>query len=191
VRDFVALVSGVPRSGTSLMMQMLAAGGFPVLADAARPPDADNPRGYLEYAPVAATPRDVAWLGDARGRAVKVVHTLLRHLPEGPQLRVVLMLRDLGEVARSQRAMLARRGEPEAGEDLTPVWEAQLRGVRAWAVERPHTALLALDYRQVVSDARAAGRRVDAFLGGVLGPEAMAACVDPALYRNRAPGRGA
>jgi hypothetical protein len=109
-RSFVTIVSGLPRSGTSLLMQMLRAGGMPVLADDARPPDTDNPAGYLEYAPVLRTATDANWVAAAPGHAVKVIYALLRHLPRGFAYRVLWMRRDLDEVIASQQAMLARRG---------------------------------------------------------------------------------
>lgn len=186
MRGFVTIVSGVPRSGTSLLMQMLAAGGMPLLADEVRAADEDNPRGYYEYAPVMASARDASWFDEARGRAVKVIHTLLPRLPEGDQVRVILMRRDLSEVLRSQQKMLARRGgAPLEEKGLAAVFEAQLTRAREWAIERPRTALLDLDYAVVIGDPAAAARRLDAFLGGGLDVAAMAACVDPALYRSR------
>src|ERR1022692_2693155 len=96
--SFVTVVSGIPRSGTSLMMQMLAAGGMPVLAGELRAPDEDNPRGYFEFEPVKRTKRDPAWLREAPGKAVKVVYLLLRDLPAGYDYRVIVMRRDLNDV---------------------------------------------------------------------------------------------
>lgn len=188
MREFTTVVSGVPRSGTSLMMQMLGAGGIPLLVDDVRAPDVDNPRGYAEYAPVMASQRDVSWYGDAAGRAVKVIHTLLRHLPEAGELRIILMERDFDEIARSQARMLARSqatGDIADEGRLAEVFAAQLQEVRRWAIARPRTALLAMGHRQVLEDPVGAARRVDAFLGGGLDVAAMAACADPALYRSR------
>ncbi|MFP6608385.1 MAG: sulfotransferase family protein [Myxococcota bacterium] len=188
MRDFVTVVSGVPRSGTSLMMQMLAAGGLPLLVDEQRPPDEDNPHGYFEYAPVKASARDVAWWGGAAGRAVKVVHALLRHLPESGELRIVLMDRDLGEVLRSQRAMLERAGGASEAEDemaLARVFEAQLDEARAWAVARPRTALLPVAHRRLIESPAEVVSRIQVFLGGGLDGSAMVACVDPDLVRSR------
>ena len=188
MRDFVTVVSGVPRSGTSLMMQMLAAGGLPLLVDDQRPPDEDNPRGYFEYTPVKASARDVGWWGGAVGRAVKVVHSLLRHLPEWGELRIVLLDRDLGEVLQSQRAMLERAGgvfEREDDAALARAFEAQLDEARAWAVARPRTALLPVAHRCLIESPAEVVSRIQAFLGGGLDAEAMVACVDPGLYRSQ------
>jgi hypothetical protein len=189
VKDFVTVVTGVPRSGTSMMMQMLEAGGIPLLVDDVRPPDADNPNGYAEYAPVAASARDVSWFAEARGRAVKVVHALVPHLPDEGDLRIVAMKRDPTEVMRSQRTMLDRggsRGRHQDDQVVTAVFRAQAEATRRTAVTRPRTALLEISYPDVVDDPVAAARRVDAFLGGGLDVEEMAARVDAKLYRNRA-----
>jgi len=188
VRDFVTVVSGLPRSGTSLMMQMLAAGGLPLLVDGHRPPDAENPRGYFEYAPVKASARDVGWWSGASGRAVKVVHALLRHLPDQGEVRIVLMDRDLGEVLQSQRAMLERAGRAFEEEDepaLSRVFEAQLGEARAWAAARPRTAVLPVVHRRLIEEPAVVVPRIEAFLGGGLDAGAMVACVDPALHRSR------
>ncbi len=186
MRRFVTVVSGVPRSGTSLMMQMLAAGGVPLLVDDERPPDEDNPRGYAEYARVKASARDVSWIAEAPGHAVKVIHALLRHLPGDLELRIILMERNLEEVLASQRAMMERAGAV-TGDDpgLAALFADQLEAARAWAVERPRTALLRVLYRDAVERPADVARRVDAFVGGALDVPAMIRAVDPALYRNR------
>jgi hypothetical protein len=189
-RGFVTIVSGLPRSGTSLAMQMLRAGGVPVLSDALRPPDADNPHGYLEYAPVLRTATDASWLAQAHGKAVKVVYALLRQLPQGFEYRVLWMRRRLDEVIASQERMLARRGVPPEGgltrERLAAVVAAQLAETEAWLARQPSFRVLALDYGEVVADPRPAAQGIDELLGGGLDREAMVGTVDPQLHRQRA-----
>ena len=190
-RGFVTAVSGLPRSGTSLAMQMLRAGGMPLLTDAMRPPDADNPSGYLEYAPVLRTATDASWVAQAPGKAVKVVYALLRQLPPGFEYRVLWMRRRLDEVIASQERMLARRGAPaDAGisrERLAAVFAAQLAETETWLAQQPSFRVLALDYNEMVAGPQTAARAIDAFLGGGLDLEAMMGAVDPLLYRRRAP----
>ena len=67
----IAIVSGLPRSGTSLMMQMLAAGGMPVLSDGERQADTDNPKGYFEWERIKRLPKDPACIVEAEGKVVK------------------------------------------------------------------------------------------------------------------------
>src|SRR5229473_1246199 len=110
IRDYVTVVTGMPRSGTSLMMQMLEAGGITALADDRRPADIHNPQGYFEYEPVTRIARDASWLEAARGKAVKIIYRLLPHLPADFGYRIVFMDRNLSEIFMSQRDMLRARG---------------------------------------------------------------------------------
>lgn len=187
----VTVVSGLPRSGTSLMMQMLAAGGHPVLADATRGPDHDNPRGYYEFEPVKRTRADAGWVADAAGKAVKVVHLLLPALPEDHTYRVIFMKRDLDEVVRSQAAMLERLGA--AGAKMSPaqlrsVYESQYRKTAEWLREREAFRVIDVNYNDLVADPAPVVARVVEFLGGELDAGAMIAAIDPGLYRQRGDG---
>jgi len=188
-RPYVVVVSGAPRSGTSLAMQMLRAGGLPVLADDRRPPDASNLRGYWELAAVRRLPRDAGWLEGAEGHAVKVVHALLPALPAGRFYRVVWMERDAAEVARSQRALLARAGRaPDDGLDdarAAAVQAAQLDAVARAVEARPEFRRQVVRYADLLRDPAAGAARMAAFLDGALDVAAMARAVDPALHRVR------
>ncbi|HLA63748.1 MAG TPA: hypothetical protein VK610_04930 [Rhodothermales bacterium] len=186
----IVVVSGLPRSGTSLLMQMLAAGGLTPLTDAFRAPDDSNPRGYYEHEGVKALARDAAWVPDADGHALKVVAPLLPLLPPGPDYRVVFTDRALDEVLRSQASMLTRLGRPAARpEVIRPVFERQLAAAHAWAAAHA-TASLTLPYPALLADPAAAAARLADFIeaGGAapLDRPAMAATIDPALYRERA-----
>ena len=110
--ESLVVVTGLPRSGTSMLMQMLAAGGLPVLSDGLREADEDNPRGYLEFEPVKNLLKDSKWLFGGGGKAVKIVAPLLAALPPGLACRVILSERDLEEVLDSQERMLLRRNQP-------------------------------------------------------------------------------
>ena len=187
MRDFVTIVSGLPRSGTSLMMQMLAAGGMPVLTDGVRAADEDNPRGYLEFEAVKRTRQDSSWLNSARGKAVKMVYLLLRDLPPTEDYRVILMHRDLTEVLASQRAMLLRLGNPGADlsdAQMASLFRAQLQSTTAWLQADPRFRLLETHYQDCLRNPARAAAQVNEFLGGHLDETAMAAAVDPALYRR-------
>jgi hypothetical protein len=185
----LVVVSGLPRSGTSMMMQMLAAGGLEVFTDGSRPADADNPRGYLEHDAVRRTPSDPSWIAAARGRVVKVVLPLLRHLPPGVACRVLMMQRPLVEVLASQARMLARRDRlSETGEDaaLARDFAAELERFDDWVAGRAGVETLYVDYGATLADPVGTAARVDAFLGGGLDRAAMAAAVEPDLRRVRA-----
>lgn len=194
-RSFVTVVSGVPRSGTSLVMQMLAAGGIPLQSDGARLPDRDNPRGYLEDAllrRLGSDPRAGERLVAARGRAAKLVHVLLRHLPVGPEYRVLLVERDLGAVVASQDAMLARAGRGGAdlpARRLAEIYREQLDACRQALDARSDVRWLPLRYEVLLRDPEGESARIAAFLGGDLDTAAMRGAVDPALCRQQDCGR--
>jgi hypothetical protein len=185
----ITIVSGLPRSGTSLMMQMIQAGGIPALTDAQRAADEDNPRGYLEFEAVKKTRQDPSWLSSADGKVVKMVHLLLYDLPTDREYRVVFTRRNLQEVLASQRKMLQRQGKAGAAmndEQLIKVFDGQLQKLFAWLPTQTHLRVLEVAYNDVMTDARPVVRRINEFLGGHLDEPAMLAAVDPSLYRNRA-----
>lgn len=184
----IIVVSGLPRSGTSMAMQMLQAGGIGVLTDHARAADTDNPRGYLEFERVKRLRTDRGWLDEAAGRAVKVIHLLLMELPDDRPYRVIFMHRPMVEVIRSQAVMLDRSGRAGASippERLAQVFESQLAQVRAWLSARPCFEVLDLQHGEVVARPLAQAERMRDFLGMPMDVQAMAAAVDPSLHRNR------
>ena len=185
----VTVVSGLPRSGTSMMMRMLEAGGVAILGDGQRRADEDNPRGYFELEAVKATARDASWLEAAAGKAVKVVSALLVDLPPAQhRYRVIFMRRDLGEVVASQAKMLERRGQAAPRESALATKElliAHLAEVEAILRERADMALLFLSYNRAIAAPAAAAERVAAFLGGGVDVDRMIAAIEPALHRHR------
>jgi len=188
-RDYVTIVSGLPRSGTSLLMQMLTAGGLQAYSDGERTPDDDNPRGYYEHAAVKRLAVDNSWLPSATGMVVKVIAQLLHYVPDELPCRVVFVERNLDEVLRSQATMLERSGQPGAGvpaAQLSKVFETQLASVRAMLTKRKEMAVLGFDYARVVENPSDTANQLAAFLDGGLDTKAMAAVVDSKLYRNRA-----
>jgi hypothetical protein len=185
----VNVVSGLPRSGTSLAMQMIHAGGIPALTDGQRTSDDSNPRGYFELERVKQLKQDKSWLDDAAGKVVKVIHLLLAELPDDRPYRVVFMQRDLREVVQSQATMLARSGRTGGQlppERLIAVYEQQLKTVEQWLAARPNFSVLRVPYAQLVSDPAGVVPTVNAFLGGTLDEARMRAAVDPGLHRNKA-----
>lgn len=184
----IVIVSGLPRSGTSMMMQMLNAGGIPSLTDGLRSPDDDNPKGYYELEAVKKTKQDFSWLADAAGTSVKVVHLLLRELPLNRKYRIVFMKRHLEEVLASQAAMLERRNEK--GANLTPdrlakAYQQQLDKLDQWIADQACMEVLYVAYHDVVADPNAQAVRINEFLGGQLDVDSMAAVSDSMLYRQR------
>ena len=183
----IIIVTGLPRSGTSMMMQMLAAGGIEVVADDERSADDSNPRGYFEDQRVTRLGRDAAWLSEARGKAIKIVAPLIPLLPRSTPALVVFMDRPIQAVMRSQRAMLerlGREGSRLSDEALAAALTAHTRRAKAWTATAPHADLLILSYDDVITHPDDAAARVVSFLGRPLDAAAMAAAVDPGLRRQ-------
>ena len=189
----IVVVSGLPRSGTSMLMRMLEAGGLPVVTDGQRAADEDNPRGYFEVERIKGLAResDPSWLAESRGKAIKVVSYLLKSLPTGFNYRVVFVRRDIDEVLASQSKMLARRGETHdvPPETMRGLFEKDVARARQMLAQEPHFESLEVDYAAVLARPLEEARRIAGFLGESLDVQAMAAAVDPSLYRNRAPAR--
>jgi hypothetical protein len=182
----ITIVSGLPRSGTSLMMQMLAAGGVPVLSDGERQADADNPRGYLEWERIKQLPKDPACIAEAEAKVVKVISRLLLSLPEGHEYRVIFMQRPLPEVLASQDVMMRNRGTagvPNA--TMSALFEKELRAVHAWLDSKAYIKTLRVPYHEVLGDPEIVAKKIVQFLELELNVPAMTSQVDSTLYRNR------
>lgn len=188
-RDVITVVSGLPRSGTSMMMRMLESGGMEVLTDQVRTADADNPKGYYEFERVKQIETDQAWLPEAQGKAVKMVSALLRHLPATYRYRIIFMQRRMGEILASQQQMLVRRGEATdrvSDEKMAQLFGHHLQQVQDWLAQQPNMDVINVHYSDVLANPAAASERVARAFGGALDAEAMARVVDPRLYRQRA-----
>ena len=185
---FITIVSGLPRSGTSMMMQAIEAGGIPALTDNIRKKDEDNPKGYYEFEPVKKTKDDPSWVPGAQGKVVKMVYVLLYDLPEEYEYRVIFMRRNIDEVLVSQKAMLERSGKQGAkisDEKLAELFKTQLEKLDYWIAAQKNFSVLSVDYRDMITSPKAQCERINNFLGGVLDIDASVAAVDPSLYRKR------
>ena len=186
----VIVVSGLPRSGTSMLMNMLAAGGMPVFVDDQRQADLDNLKGYFEHERVKdlETDPDRSWLRQARGKAVKVVSHLLRHLPPDNRYLVLLATRDLREVLASQNLMLDRlnQANPVADDKALRLYQRHLQNVHSLAGVRSNFRLLEVPYTEVIGAADDWSQKISTFVGRNLDHVRMAGVVDASLYRNRA-----
>lgn len=185
----VIVVSGLPRSGTSMMMRMLDVSGLDVVTDGIREPNADNPKGYYEFERVKKLPEgDTAWLDDAQGKVVKVIAALLLHLPDGYEYRVLMMRRKMDEILASQRRMLVRRGEdPDSVDDqeMARLFEKHLAQVYDWMRKQDNVRFLDVDYNVMLSGPEPQLEEIQVFLDRRLDLQKMGAVVDPSLYRQR------
>ncbi|MCZ6816526.1 MAG: sulfotransferase family protein [Planctomycetota bacterium] len=184
----VTIVSGLPRSGTSMMMGMLEAGGISPLTDGIRAADEDNPKGYYEFERAKKIKEDTAWLDDAKGKVVKVISQLLLSLPESHRYKIVFMQREMGEILASQRQMLIRRGTDSrdvSDEQMGPMLAKHVEQVMGWIEKHDNVECLPVNYNDVLKDAGPNIDRINQFLGGDLDTAAMTAVVDRSLYRQR------
>jgi len=184
----ITIVSGLPRSGTSLMMQMLAAGGMPALSDGERKADTDNPKGYLEWERIKQLPKDPSLIGEAEGKVVKVISQLVLALPEGHEYRIIFMQRPMPEVLKSQEEMLKRRGTYEPGGNssaMAELFQRHVIEVNKWLAGKENVKVYRVHYHRVLREPQAVAEEVAAFLEVPLDVKAMVGQVDGSLYRNR------
>ncbi|UCC86822.1 MAG: sulfotransferase [Anaerolineales bacterium] len=188
-KQAVTIVSGLPRSGTSMLMKMLEAGGIPPLTDQIRTADGDNPKGYYEFERVKKLDEgDTAWLEEAQGKAVKVISALLKYLPQDYTYKMIFMRREIEEILASQRKMLVHRGEPTdtvSDDRMKGLFIKHLAQAEAWMNEQPNIDVIYVSYNDILQDPVKQAKRINQFLGNTLDVEKMAGVVDQALYRQR------
>ncbi len=187
--DPIIVVSGLPRSGTSMTMKMLEAGGLSMVVDGIRTADEDNPKGYYEDERVKdlGEMEDKSWLVGSKGKAIKIISYLLKDLPGNHNYKVLFMRRDVREVLASQTKMLARRGETSESSDerMIELYDDHLWKINRLLKRESHLDVIDVHYRQVLEDPRAQAERIRDFLGLPLDAAKMAGVVDARLYRNR------
>jgi hypothetical protein len=184
----LVVVSGFPRSGTSMMMQMLEAGGLPALMDELRSTDESNPKGYYEYMPVKALSADTHCLNEAEGKCVKIIAPLLRHLPLEGHYKIILMQRDLDEVVRSHQLMMDRLHPTLTSVDhetLRSAFPSLIKIIDDWLSDKAGFEVLPVEYADAIADPLQVAEQVNAFLDGKLDVKEMASAVECALYRAR------
>jgi hypothetical protein len=187
--EYITVVSGLPRSGTSMMMKMLEAGGIPPITDNIRSADDDNPKGYYEFERVKKmTEGDKDWVPEALGKSVKVISALLEQLPAEYPYRVIFMRRKMDEILASQKQMLVRSNKPTdtvSDEKLAEMYVRHLAKVDAWLKAQPNVAVLYVDYNAMLISPQEHAEKVNDFLDEQLAVEKMVGVIDPSLYRQR------
>jgi hypothetical protein len=186
----IIVVSGLPRSGTSMMMKMLAEGGLPILTDSIRGMDEDNPNGYFEFEIVKhLADGNTKWLADADWKVVKIISQLLEYLPAEHKYKVIFMERDIKEVLISQRKMLERRSEEHQVDDteMEKQFADHLGKVKFWLARQPNMEALYMNYNQLISIPSSSMMAIQDFIGKPLDIEKMKAVPTRDLYRNRVP----
>jgi len=184
----IVVVTGLPRSGTSMMMRMLEAGGVPLLVDGVRKADLDNPNGYYEYEPVKLLKQNSSWVAGASGKAVKMVYLLVHDLPPSLPYNVIFMRRVVEEIVASQDEMLRRSGtqvSPDESRQLIGLFRDELRAFEAWLATTRNFRVLYVDYNQTIDNPQETSARIKWFLGAELDERRMQSVVTRELYRQR------
>lgn len=185
----IIIISGLPRSGTSMMAKMLEAGGVSVLVDNIREANEDNPNGYYEFERVKKLPEgDTAWLGKTQDKAVKVISALLKYLPDDYSYKILFMRRDINEIIASQNKMLENRSEAPSQveeEELARMFNKHLDQVYGWLDQQPNIQYININYNQILHDPLPIINEIAQFLNVPLRVEEMAKIVTPSLYRQR------
>jgi len=189
--DPIVVVSGLPRSGTSMMMRMLEAGGLEVMSDGERVADVDNPKGYFELERIKDLEKetDKSYVRNGRGKVLKVISFLIKDLPDDNDYRVIFLRRELSEVLASQNKMIDRLGTEDTtaqDEAMKEAYRNDIVRTRLMCKKRPNFEYIEVHYKVTVEDPAETAKTVNAFLDGRLDEAAMRAAVDKSLYRNRA-----
>jgi hypothetical protein len=187
--NFITIVSGLPRSGTSMMMKMLEAGGLDVLVDNIRKPNQDNPYGYYEFEEVKALKDgNIGWLPKASGKVVKVIASLIPHLPMEFHYQIIIMRRSLPEILASQLKMLSNRGQnPKLfnPEIMVDVYQKHLQQIDGWLKQQTNVRFIDISYNDLLSNPKPHLENINEFFGGGLDIVRMENVIDPHLYRQR------
>lgn len=187
-QGIITIVSGLPRSGTSMIMKMLEAGGMKILTDNIRTADEDNPRGYYEFEKAKELEKDTSWLEHANGKAVKIISALLKHLPTNYTYKIIFMHRKLEEILSSQKQMLIRKGKPTdeiTDEKMTEVFIKHLQQVEDWLSNQSNMEVIYINYKEVVDEPLNYSKIMNHFLGNILKIKNMVNVVDKSLHRQR------
>ncbi|MCX8012001.1 MAG: sulfotransferase domain-containing protein [Desulfobacterota bacterium] len=188
LKNVITVVSGLPRSGTSMMMQMLKAGGMEIVTDEIRKPDEDNPRGYFEFERVKKLQEDNSWLGECQGKAIKIISVFLFYLPDNYLYKIIFMQREMEEVLASQKVMLKRRGQQsEEISDSEIAWKfsEHLKQVGDWLIKQKNMEVLYLKYNEIIKNPLYYSKIVNEFLGEKLKEKNMVEAIADSLYRQR------
>lgn len=185
-KDYIIVVSGLPRSGTSMMMKMLVEGRIEAVSDNIRTADEDNPKGYFELEKVKQLDKDNSWVGECQGKVVKIISMLLKPLPSQYHYKIIFMRRKMEEILASQRRMLIRRGQPTnaiSDDKMAEMFNKHLKDVESLIASRPHMDCLYVSYNEVLENPSESIEKINDFLGGNLNTQGMFDVVDKTLHR--------
>ncbi len=185
----IIIVSGLPRSGTAMMMNMLKAGGIKILEDKTRKPDENNPKGYFEYEPAKKLPEgNISWLDEAEEKAVKVISFFLQHLPDKFEYKIIFMERNFDEILKSQKQTVMEKGQkthPKEDKMMLEYYKSHVKQTKEWISLQSNFSVLYLSYNEMVKHPEQHLDSICEFLGNELNKDKMNKVIDEKLYRQR------
>ncbi|KAA3617743.1 MAG: sulfotransferase family protein [Calditrichaeota bacterium] len=183
----ITIVSGLPRSGTSMMMKVLQKGGMTLVYDDLRVADNDNPNGYFEYAKVKNLKEDNSWLFDAQGQAIKILFNFLYFLPQKYKFKIIFMQRNMQEILASQNKMLLRSGK-SIGQDnrqFEILFNSEIIKCKDWLKNQKNIDTINVSYNQIMETPFPICQSINNFLEKSLNLDGMVNAIDKSLYRNK------
>ena len=185
LRGTIYIVSGLPRSGTSMMMQLLHAGGAAVFTDGKREADDSNPKGYLEHEGIKKLASNRKLIFEANGKVVKVVSPQLKFLIPHFRYKVIFMERKVEEVVASQHKM-SGKDRSSYPFKLVDFYKKQLEEVRGSTLNQLHIESLFIDYSCAINEPQKVIAELNAFLPELnLDAQKMKGVIDQSLHRNK------
>lgn len=186
-KKIITIVSGIPRSGTSMMMKMLRAGGMDLVNDGLRQADKNNLNGYFEYEKVKNLKEDNSWISIAEGKAIKVLFNFLYFLPQTHKFKIIFMQRDMKEILASQNKMLSVLGKSNLVNDdrMSLLFDSEIEKIKKWIGKQNNIETLYVSYNQILENPIVSCEDVKRFVSRNLEIEKMTKTVDRALYRNK------
>jgi len=180
VNKNIIIVSGLPRSGTSMMMQILQAGGIDLVVDKKRPADLHNPYGYFEFEKVKNLEQDNSWITDCHGKAIKILFHLLQFLPEEISYKILFMMRDLDDVINSQNKMLqSYNSNLQNNDKIRSIFENEIIQTKQWLKNQRNMDGLFVNYDEVIENRVKSILRISDFLDRKLNRQKMISVINP------------
>lgn len=179
----ITLITGIPRSGTSLMMQLFKAANVDIATDAIRTEDDNNPKGYYELEAVKGIVKNNAFLKDLDGKTIKIVAPLVTFIDLSLEYRVVFMIRDLDEVVQSQEKMVGK-DQQDQKEKFKTMYAMHIEKSRQF-LNSHNIPFIEIQHRELLQNPELSLKRLIDFCGWETPLEELKSVIDHSLYRNR------
>jgi hypothetical protein len=180
------IVSGLERSGTSMLMQILKAGGIPISFDKSRKPDVNNPKGYFELEGGKIINKLMGGVFPLKlylGEFIKITAYGLKYLPKG-NYKIIYSERNIEEILDSMEKMT---GEIDSDRSqIKDSFQKLNNMIKKKIISRDDAEILFLNYNEIMKNPKKNINKIGGFLKiKDLDVEEMMRVIDIGLYRNR------